>query len=111
MTVDIHRLEQLVIERAKLTNDRDALIERITELDSILVGYLPTGTHTLADHTLVITVPRRLDPNLLTAAYPVTQFPELYKPALDTASVKAHFAPVDLEQFKVDGRAQVRFTS
>lgn len=110
-TTDIYRLEQLVIERAKLTNDRDALAERIAELDSTLTTLLDAGTHTIADHKVIVTVPARLDPKKLETAYPVTQFPYLYHPTIDTASVKAHIAPVELEQYKTAGRAQVRFAS
>lgn len=105
---DIHRIEQLVIERAKLTNDRDALIERIAELDALITHHLPIGTHTVVDHKVVITTPSRLDPKKLEQAYPVAQHPELYKPAIDTAAVKARIAPLELERYKTASRPQVR---
>lgn len=109
-STDIHRLEQLVLERAKLTNDRDALIERIAELDSILTTHLTAGTHTLADHTVIITTPARLDPKKLEAAYPVAQHPELYKPTIDTTAVKNNISPIELDQYKTTGRPQVRIS-
>lgn len=107
----ITETEQLVIERAKLANDRDALAERIAELDSLITASLPAGTHTIADHKLIITTPARLDPKKLETAYPVARFPHLYRPTIDTASVKAYVAPVELEQYKTVGRPQVRFAS
>ena len=107
----ITETEQLVIERAKLTSDRDALAERIAELDSLITASLPAGTHTIADHKLIITVPSRLDPKKLEQAFPVARFPDYYKATIDTASVKAHVAPVELEQYKTAGRPQVRFAS
>lgn len=106
--VDVHRLEQLVLERAKLTSDRDALIERISDLDAQLTAVLDKGTHAIADHKVTVTAPERIDSKAIAAAFPVAQFPDLYAPAINLDAVKEQFSPAELAGFKTAGRAQIR---
>lgn len=107
-SVDVHRLEQLVLERAKLTTDRDALIERISDLDAQLTAVLDKGTHAIADHKVTVTVPERIDAKAIADAFPVTQYPELYEPTLSLDAVREQFSPAALAHFKATGRAQIR---
>lgn len=89
-----------------------AEIERLTDMQDQIKGMMAaakqagiiTGKEQLGQ-TLVSVRPgnARLDTKKLAEAFPVIKHPELYKPALDTASVRAHIAKVDLETFEVRG--------
>lgn len=107
-TTDLHRLEQLALERTKVAADRDALAERVKEIDHLLAAALQDGRNTVGDHTVTVTHPQRLNTTALEAAYPVTKYPHLYAAKLDTAAVKEHLAPADLQAFKTVGTPTVR---
>lgn len=49
----------------------------------------------------------RISNSKLATAYPVAEYPHLYKPALDNSAIKNHIAPADLEQYKTYGDATV----
>lgn len=102
------RLEQLVNERATLTGQRDTIVERIAELDAIIAGQLDKGTHQVGDHKVTVTIPERVDPKKIEAAFPVIERPEFYKPALNLDAVKENLSPAALAEFKTAGRPQIR---
>lgn len=106
--MDTTLLGQLALEHAKLTADISALTERRKDVAALLSANLTTGTTTLGDHKITITVPHRISLPLIEAAYPVTRHPEFYRPALNLDAVKALIAPADLEQFKAPQSPQVR---
>ena len=51
---------------------------------------------------------RRLNPGRFQQAFPVAQYPYLYKPAVDTTAIKEHLAPKALDAFYDEGRPVVR---
>ena len=107
---DTIRLEQLVIERAKLRADENALNERVKELDTLIGAELDTGTHQVGDYKVAITNPQRINNAKVAAAFPVATHPHLYKPAIDTAAVKHHLAPAELAKYQTAGGKQVRIS-
>ena len=104
------RLEQLVEERAALASKRTELDDRIKDIDALLTEQLDKGTHQIAGYKVIVTQPARLDSAKLAEAFPVVRFPEYYKPALDTASVKADISANALAQFQTVGRKQLRIS-
>lgn len=50
---------------------------------------------------------KRLDTKKVEATYPPGQFPALYDSKLDTAAVKAAFAPNELAQYQTQGEGTV----
>lgn len=105
--VDVDELlevEQLALEKLKRKASIEADKERIDEIDAILRSRLPRGTHQAGSVTITVKKgASRLNTSRLTAAHPFTERPELYKPVLDTAAVKRHIAPADLEAFQDEG--------
>ncbi|MFD2839355.1 hypothetical protein ACFSYH_02055 [Populibacterium corticicola] len=104
------RREQLVREAVKLQAEQEAIKERLDTIKTILVTDLGSGTHEVGEHKVQVREgTRRLSSTRLTKAYPADQYPQLYKTAIDTAAVKANFAPVALEDFYDVGAATVTF--
>lgn len=108
-TDDTVNLEQLAVEYTKLDAEAEAIKERKETIKAILLGRFSTGSHTVGPFKVTVKAgSRRLSTSRITAAYPVAQHPELYKPAIDTAAVKQHIAPVDLEAFQDAGAPTVQ---
>lgn len=104
---DIVQLEQLVLEDTKLAEDEERIKARRATIRSVLARHLDGGTTDLADHKVIVSTPARLDSTAITAAFPVAQHPELYKPALDTTAVRHHLSPAVLEQYTRSGSTTV----
>lgn len=100
------RAKELADEFTALAEQAEQIKNRQDEIKAILADLLPEGGPA-GDYRVTVTRPRRLDAKALEAAFPVTQHPHLYKPAISTAAVRAHIAEVDLAQYQVEGRAQV----
>lgn len=98
------RIEQLAIEDVKLRDEETAIKERRDQIKSILRTLVPVGaTQPAGPYKVIVTSPAKLDTAALAKAYPVATHHELYKPTLDTAAVRKHLAPIDLEQYSTHG--------
>jgi len=104
---DVVALEQILAEDAKLAETADRIAERRTQIRSILADKLPDGTTALAGRQVIISVPNRLDNAAIERAYPVTSYPHLYRPALDTKAVRDNIAPAQLAALTKAGQRQV----
>lgn len=101
-------LEALAIELTKLAAEEEAIKERTDTIKAIFLGHFEVGAHPVGPYKVTIKAgARRLNATRLTAAFPVTQHPELYKPVLDTTAVKEHMAPVQLAAFQDAGAPTV----
>lgn len=102
-------LEALALEDVKLADEAAAIAERRDTIRARLLQLHP-GTGTVQAGPYKVTVragARRLDPAKVAEAYPVERHPELYRPAVDTAAIKHHLAPAELERFQTQGRPTV----
>lgn len=102
----MNTIEELVERRVALKQDAEYIQGQLDLIDEAIraLGY---GNHDAGAWTVQVQHNRRLDPRAIEAAYPVTQHPELYKPAVDTTAVKRHIAAIDLEDFYVESTARV----
>jgi hypothetical protein len=101
-------LEALATEYTHLTADEETIKERKDTIKAILLASFEVGAHPVGPYKVTIKAgARRLNAARLTAAFPVTQHPELYKPVLDTTAVKEHMAPVQLAAFQDAGAPTV----
>ena len=98
--------EELVARRVQLD-------EQITRLQgekdqiNIELAKLAYGNHSAGDWTVNIQHNRRLDTARIEQRFPVAQYPHLYEPKVSTAAVQESYAPVELEQFYIEGRPKV----
>ncbi|WP_263121150.1 hypothetical protein [Cellulomonas sp. RIT-PI-Y] len=105
---DLLQLDQLAAELAKREESIAADKERVEEIKATLRRRLGVGTHNTGAHSVQVRAgARRLNATRVAAAFPVVEHPELYKPTLDTAAVKAHIAPVALTEFQDEGTPTV----
>lgn len=105
---DLIDIEQLAAELAKRQEAIAADVDRIAEIKAILATRLPVGTLAVGDYEVIVKAgARRLSTSRLAAAFPVETHPSLYKPTLDTAAVKAQFAPVALAEYQDQGKPTV----
>lgn len=101
---------RLVNEAIALQTQMEQAKERLDEIKIQLINRRKPGTHSIGDHKVQIRAGvRRLNSSRLAAAFPVEQFPKLYKAAFDTAAVKHEFAPTALEQYYDTGAPVVSF--
>lgn len=105
--LDVVALEQLVLEDTKLAEDEERIKARRATIRAVLARNLNAGTTDLADHKVIVSTPSRLDAKALAEAYPVTEHPELYKPAVDLDAVKHHLAPAVLDGYRRAGSTTV----
>jgi hypothetical protein len=91
--------DELTQERAALAATVAQLQERITQIDDLYREHLEFGVHEFGGLKVSVQHNRRLDTKKVTAAYPVAQRPELYRPAIDTTELKRHIAAIELEAF------------
>ncbi|WP_425837038.1 hypothetical protein [Microbacterium sp. PA5] len=99
-------LEELVERRVALKLDQEYIQVQLDTIDD-QIREQGIGTHRAGAYTVQVRAGRRLDAKAVAEAYPVAQHPELYKPAIDTASLKAHVAAVELDKFYVDNTPSV----
>ena len=101
---------RLVNEAVALQAQAEQIKERLDEIKVQLINRHKPGTHTIGDHKVQIRAGvRRLNSTRLAAAYPVEQFPQLYKASFDTAAVKNEFAPAALADYYDTGAPVVSF--
>lgn len=99
--------ELLAAEHAAIGAHIEKLREKQERLRAEILNRLDFGTHPAGSLRVQIQHNRRLDPAKVQATYPVVSYPELYRPALDTAAVKRHIAPAELDTFYVEGAPKV----
>lgn len=90
------RLIEINAEIGALQEEKDAIT-------ALILHDLTPGTRIEADG-LTITVGKpveRLNTRKLTEAYPLLDFPHLYKAVVDTTAVRKHVPPADLEKHGV----------
>lgn len=105
---DLLELDQLAAELVKRQAAIEADKERIDEIKATLRRRLPRGTHHVGSHDVLVKAgARRLNAARLTAAFPVVEHPEFYKPAIDTAAVKHQLSPAALAEFQDEGTPTV----
>lgn len=107
-TTDTTRLEQLVLERTKLAADRKALDDRIHELDALLLPQLDNGKNTIGQFTVTVVEPATINKAAIETAFPVTDYPHLYKREVNLDACKQEFSPAALAQFKKPGTRRIQ---
>lgn len=98
--------EELVERRVTLKQDLEYIQAELEQIDDE-IRKKGVGTHDAGAWKVQVRANRRLDPKKIETAYPVAQHPELYRPAIDTESVKRHIAAIELEDFYTENRAAV----
>ncbi|MFI8593754.1 hypothetical protein ACIGCK_04900 [Microbacterium sp. NPDC078428] len=101
---------ELLERRAALRADAELIQDELEQIDAALIIRLDTvGVHDVDGTKVEIREYSRTDYKALEAAYPVAEYPQLYRtePSLDQAAVKKEFAPAALDEFKVRGKKSV----
>ncbi|EGT4751832.1 hypothetical protein DD097_16295 [Clostridioides difficile] len=101
----------LILQAKRLVDLQDTIQSMELEAEQIKQQILDThepGTYP-ADGVKVIVKAgvRRLDSAKLQHDYPAAEHPDLYKVALDSKAVKAHFSPLQLEDYQTVGARSV----
>jgi hypothetical protein len=101
--------DALIAERATLKADIDAATARVKDIDQQIRDHHDYGTYEYAGLRVGIERNRRLDVARFRDAYPVDKHPELWKVTVDpdTAAVREHIAPADLDPFYNEGAPKV----
>lgn len=104
-------IDALALEHDAITVRMAADKARLDEVKASLAT-LPFGNLAAADGRFKVAIQhnRRRDDAAVMRAFPFEQYPELYKPALDTVALKHEIAPADLEPFTVEGTPKVVVT-
>ncbi|MDN6429215.1 MAG: hypothetical protein L0J79_05235 [Propionibacterium sp.] len=100
-TTDLHRLTDAIADLDTTNQTLDHLKQRKAELEDLIREFVPAGTKNAqyGDPTVTVTNPqRRLNTTALTKAFPVIEFPSLYKPSIDTTAVKKAISENELEE-------------
>jgi hypothetical protein len=92
---DTARLVTIDEQIARLNDEKSLIQDRLRTLEY--------GNHDAGDWTVQVQHNRRLDAARIAERYPVAQYPHLYEPKISTAAVKEYFAPVELEQYQIEG--------
>lgn len=104
-------IDALAVEYDEITVRQAADKARLDEIKASLAT-LPFGNLSAADGRFKVSIQhnRRRDDAAVMRAFPFELYPELYKPALDTAAIKHEIAPADLEPFTIEGTPKVIVT-
>lgn len=98
---DQRRLADAIADLDTTNQALEHLKQRKAELEDLIREFVPAGTKDAqyGNHTVTVTNPqRRLNTTALTKAFPVIEFPSLYKPSIDTAAVKKAISENELEE-------------
>lgn len=98
---DQRRLTEALNDLDTINQTLDHLKQRKAELEDLVREFVPAGTKDAqyGNHTVTVTNPqRRLNTTALAKAFPVVQFPSLYKPSIDTTAVKKAISENELEE-------------
>lgn len=96
---DVARRVSVVAQIERLTEEKAAIDERLRQEG--------LGVHDAGDWSVSISPNRRLDAERFTQRFPVAQYPHLYAPSINIKAVKEYMAPVELDQFYVEGAPRV----
>lgn len=99
-------IRDLAARKVELKEQRARIDEELAVIDmqARSLGY---GTHDAGEWSLAIQHNRTLDKERFMEKYPVAQFPDFYKPAVNTSAIKERIAPADLAAFYNEGDATV----
>jgi hypothetical protein len=104
-------LTELVKREAQFAAEAMAIAEKCKHIRAVLMENLEIGTHPLAGRKVMISVPRTTDYAAIAETYAFDTNPHLYKTVLDTAALKEHFAPAELNKFKSPGARKLEIRS
>lgn len=113
-TLEEETLKAQLLDRqaARIIELQDEIHTRQQELDhlkTMILDTLPEGAHHTATGRKVTIrkAPARLDADRIQKDYPADAYPQLYRQALDTTSVRRAFAPDALSAYEKTGRPTV----
>jgi len=106
MTSNDNHLQNLVREYAELQARTAPDLARMDEIKKHLRA-LDYGSHDIAGLKISVSRNTRLDAKAFSEKYPVLQFPHFYKSAPDSAAIKKHLAPVEIEDLSTEGDPRV----
>lgn len=98
--------EELVERRVTLKQDLEYIQAELEQIDD-QIRAKGVGTHEAGAWTVQVRANRRLDTARFEAAYPVAQYPHLYKRAINTEAAKHDIAASTLDEFYTEGRPAV----
>lgn len=105
-TTTLPSIAEDAARRVYLEEQKDRIQQEIDQINDRLRTN-DFGNHDAGDWTLTVRHNRRLDAKRLEQRYPVAQYPQYYKPTIDTSAIKQYLAPIELEQFQVEGAPTV----
>lgn len=100
-------INDLVREYANLQADADPILARMEEIKKTLRFDLTYGTHKIAGLSVSVARNSRLSASAFADAYPVMKYPNLYKPAPDSAAIKENLAPTEIKKYTTEGDPRV----
>lgn len=100
------KLSDLVARKVALKEKQENIAEQIAQIDEQLREE-GAGNHDAGEWTLQLQPNRTLNASRFIDAFPVAQYPHLFKAVPDTAAIKEHIAPVALGQYYDEGRLKV----
>lgn len=105
------RRASLAARLASLQDAASRIADQITVVKADLLATTDgPDSYSAGQLTVVVTVAHRLDTKAIESKYPADTHPELYRPALDTAAVRKHIAPVDLEVLTIASAPSVKLS-
>lgn len=99
-------VQDLVSRRVDIDEQIDRLSGEKQQINARLAE-LGLGKHDAGDWTVSVSVSKRLDTAAIEQRFPVTQYPHLYKAAVDTAAIRENFSPIELEKFEISSKPSV----
>lgn len=84
---------------------------RMEEIQATLRDCMDLGPHLAGAAKVSIQRNVRRDDAAFMAVYPFESFPDYYKPAIDSATIKRELAPAVLERFQIVGENKVIVTA
>ena len=105
-TVNPDNYTDLIREYTHLQAKIAPELARIEEIKKILKG-LDYGSHEIAGCKVTIGRNARFNSKKFEEAYPVTQYPQYYKTAPDSAKVKDSLSPAELREYQTEGDPRV----
>lgn len=100
---------RLLERRATLKADAEYIADELERIDAQLIEWVggEPGTHDVAGVKVEVREYTRTDTKAIERDFPAAEYPQLYTRALDSAAVKAQFAPAALERYRIKGKKSV----
>lgn len=83
---------------------------RKEELQELFRQHYELGPHAAGPAKVSVQRNVRRDDKAFSAAYPFEQYPDFYKPTIDTDTIKRELAPAVLERFAIESTPKVIVT-